>query len=85
MQMNVRARAAVQLRGGGSAFPVFLEAVHFPPDDAYLQPLSQNALPVNSLTVSHSVPSSLSRWIPETGQTLSQERQDASNTKPKDF
>lgn len=46
---------AVQLRGG-SAFLGFLEAVYFPPD-AYLQPLSQNVLPMNSLTASQSVPS----------------------------
>lgn len=46
---------AVQLKGG-SAFLGFLEAVYFPPD-AYLQSLSQNVLPMNSLTASQSVPS----------------------------
>lgn len=56
---------------------VFLEAVYFRPD-AYLQPRSQNVLPTNSVTASRSVPSSLFQWIPETGQTLSQKRQDAS-------
>lgn len=65
--------------GSGVAMPllVFLEAVYFRPD-AYLQPRSQNVLPTNSVTASRSVPSSLFRWIPETGQTLSQKRQDAS-------
>lgn len=50
---------AVQLRGG-FAFLSFLEAVYFPPD-AYLQPLSQNVLPMNSLTASQSVPSGVSQ------------------------
>ena len=67
---------AVRLRGGYASLG-FLEAVYFRPD-AYLQPRSQNVLPTNSVTASRSVPSSLFRWIPETGQTLSQERQDAS-------
>lgn len=53
---------AVQLRGG-SAFLGFLEADDFKqcafPPDAYPKPLSQNVLPINSLTAPFSVPSCL--------------------------